>query len=40
MRLSRDSCSNEIDESELHLKKHDEQIMFTLRGIVINLMAE
>jgi hypothetical protein len=32
--LSRESCSNEIDESDLQLKKHDEQKISILQGIV------
>jgi hypothetical protein len=35
-----DSESNEIDESELQCKKHDEEIISTPRGIVIDLRVE
>jgi hypothetical protein len=40
MRFSRGSFSNEIDESDSQYKKHDEQIISTFRGIVIDLRAE
>jgi hypothetical protein len=31
--------SNEIDETDLQFKKHDEQRNFAFRGIVINVMG-
>jgi hypothetical protein len=40
MRRSRESDSNEIDESDLQDEKHDEQRTSTHRGIVIVLRAE
>jgi hypothetical protein len=40
MRLSRESFSNEIDESELQHEKHDEQRISKFRGIVIDSSAE
>jgi hypothetical protein len=40
MRFSRESCSNEFDESDLQDKKHDEQIISTFRGIVIDWRPE
>jgi hypothetical protein len=40
MRLSRESFSNEIDESERQIEKHDEQRISTHRGIVIDLRPE
>jgi hypothetical protein len=38
--FNRESCSNEIDESDLHDEKHDEQRISTERGIVIDLREE
>jgi hypothetical protein len=40
MRFSCESCSNEIDNSEVQYEKDDEQRMSTLRGIVIDLRAQ
>jgi hypothetical protein len=40
MRFSRESFSNEIDESDPQSEKHDEQRTSTFRGIVIDLRAE
>jgi hypothetical protein len=40
MRRSRESFSNETDESNLQYEKHDEQRISTFRGIVIDLRAE
>jgi hypothetical protein len=39
MCFSRESFSNEIDESDLHLEKHDEQRISTFRGIVIDVIG-
>jgi predicted molibdopterin-dependent oxidoreductase YjgC len=39
MRLSRELFSNEIDESDLHCEKHDEQRISAFRGIVIDLIG-
>jgi hypothetical protein len=39
MRFSRESFSNEIDESDLQHEKHDEQRISTSRGILIDLRA-
>jgi hypothetical protein len=36
MRLSRETFSNEIDESDLQYEKHDEQRISTFRGMVID----
>jgi hypothetical protein len=36
MRINREFDSNEMDESGLHLAKHDEIIISTLRGISID----
>jgi hypothetical protein len=36
MRLSRESGSNEIDESDMQTEKHDEQRTSTPRGIMID----
>jgi heat shock protein HspQ len=40
MRFSREPFSNEIDESDLQFKKHDEQRISTFRGIVIDLRPQ
>jgi hypothetical protein len=40
MHVNSESVSNEIDESELHDEKHDEQRIWTRRGIVIDLREE
>jgi hypothetical protein len=40
MRLSRESFSNEIDESEWQYEKHEEQRISTSQGIVIDLKPE
>jgi hypothetical protein len=40
MRLSSESVSNEIDESDLQSEKHDEQRICIQRGIVIDLRKE
>jgi hypothetical protein len=40
MRFSRESFSNEIDESDTQYKKHNEQRISTFRGIVIDLRVE
>jgi hypothetical protein len=40
MCLNRESFSNEIDESDRQFKRHDEQKLSALRGIVIDLRAE
>jgi hypothetical protein len=39
MRLSRESFSNEIDESDLQFKKHDEQRTSTFRGKMIDVIG-
>jgi hypothetical protein len=39
MRRSRESFSNEIDESDLQNEKHDEQRISACRGIVIDLIG-
>jgi hypothetical protein len=38
MRVSCESFSNEIDESDVQFEKHDEQRISTLRGIVIDVI--
>jgi hypothetical protein len=38
MRLSRESFSNEIDESELQHEKHEEERTSAFRGIVIDVI--
>jgi hypothetical protein len=40
MRVNSESVSNEIDESDLQDEKHDEQRIWTWRGIVIDLREE
>jgi hypothetical protein len=40
MRVNSESVSNEIDESELQDEKHDEQRIWTWRGIVIDSREE
>jgi hypothetical protein len=40
MRVNSESVSNEIDESDLHQKKHSEQRISTWRGIVIDVREE
>jgi hypothetical protein len=40
MRVNLDSFSNEIDEIDLQYEKHDEQRIWTWRGIVIDLREE
>jgi hypothetical protein len=40
IRVNRDSDSNEIDESDLQSKKHDEQRFSTVRGIMIDSSDE
>jgi hypothetical protein len=37
MPVNSESISNEIDESDLQYAKHDEQSIWTWRGIVIDL---
>jgi hypothetical protein len=39
MHFSRESFSNEIDESGLQFEKHDEQRISTSRGIVIDVIG-
>jgi hypothetical protein len=39
MRFSRESFSNEIDESDLHPEKHDEQRISIFSGIVIDVIG-
>jgi hypothetical protein len=39
MRLSRESFSNEIDESERQFEKHDEQRISAFRGIMIDVIG-
>jgi hypothetical protein len=36
IRVNREFDSNEIDESDVHSEKHDEQRISTLRGITID----
>jgi hypothetical protein len=40
MRVNSESVSNKIDESDLQSEKHDEQRIWTWRGIVIDLREE
>jgi hypothetical protein len=40
MRVSRQSFSNEIDESDLQYEKHNEQRTSAFRGIVIDLGSD
>jgi hypothetical protein len=40
MRINSESVSNEIDESDMQYEKHDEQRIWTWRGIVIELREE
>ena len=40
MRVNSEFVSNEIDESDLQYEKHFEQIIWTWRGIVIDLREE
>jgi hypothetical protein len=40
MHLSREPFSKEIDESDLHVEKYDEQRISTRQGIVIDLRPE
>jgi hypothetical protein len=40
MHLSCERFSNEIDESDLHVEKHDEQRISTRQGIAIDLRPE
>jgi hypothetical protein len=39
MRFSRESFSNEIDESDLQKEKHDEQRISAFRGMVIDMIG-
>jgi hypothetical protein len=39
MHFSRESFSNEIDESDSQNEKHDEQRISTSRGIVIDVIG-
>jgi hypothetical protein len=39
IRRSRESFSNEIDESDSQFEKHDEQIISAFRGTVINVIC-
>jgi hypothetical protein len=40
MSVNSASVSNEIDESDVQSEKHDEQRIWTWRGIVIDLSEE
>jgi hypothetical protein len=40
IRVNREFDSNEIDVSDWHLEKHDEQRIWTLRGITIDWSDE
>jgi hypothetical protein len=40
MLINSESVSNEIDENGLQREKHDEQRIWTWRGIVISLREE
>jgi hypothetical protein len=39
MRVNSESVSNEIDESDSQYEKHDEQRIWTWRGIVIDMIG-
>jgi hypothetical protein len=39
MRLSRESSSNEIDESDMQFEKHEEQRISAFRGMVMDVIV-